>query len=314
MVNEWGKIRVSGRFRLLVIAGMGGSGIVGDYIARLSEIYNGLPVIVYKTHMVPEFINDRDLVIIVSYSGNTHESIAFLEKVKNKSRNIVIVSSNGLLEKYSLENNYVFLKIPSGMVPRISLPSMLVSILGLLDSSGYTIVSRDTVIDAIDFLKHGINDLEKKAGDLACFINEWKRLVILASHYPYDVLMIRGKNEFNENSKIPVKVEIAPEWMHNDIVGWEKPYSNMYSVILVFDPDDRVGKTLVEYMDRVYERKDIPRYRVVLKGRNYFEKLMYGSLLFGLASVELARIRGIDPLETISIKEYKSIANSIFVS
>ncbi len=312
MVGKWGLVRVSGRYRSVIIAGMGGSGIVGDYVARLTEVYGGLPVLVYKSHLPPAFISDDDLVIVISYSGNTRETIIFLKNASQRARDIVLVSSDGLLEEYSIREKYLFIKVPGGMVPRVSLPSMLVSILGLLDSSGYTVVTRDTVLDAASFLEREISSLKSEAGRLAGFIEDNKGLPILASHYPYDVLVIRGKNEFNENSKIPVKVEVAPEWMHNDIVGWEKPYENKYSAILVVDPGDRVGSALVDYMERVYERLDIPVFRVILKGSNYFEKLLYGSLLFGLASVELARLRGVDPLKTSSIAEYKEVAQNIF--
>jgi glucose/mannose-6-phosphate isomerase len=311
-LRDWGRYRVDGRFRLVVVAGMGGSGIVGDYLARLSDVYGGIPVAVYKSHRPPAYIGFEDLVVVVSYSGNTLETMRFLEGVEKSTRNIVVVSSDGRLEEIAGEKNYLFVRVPPGLVPRLSLPSMLVSILGLLDSSGYTIVPENTVSEALGFLEDRLGDVKRVAGGVADFIYSNKGLTILATHYPYDVLAWRGKNEFNENSKIPVKVEVAPEWMHNDIVGWEAPFENKYSAVLVRDPGDTTGSKLVDYMGGVYRRLGIPVYTVDLVGDGFFAKLLYGSLLLGVASALLAEKRGIDPYGTRSIREYKEHVSEIF--
>ena len=309
---SWDLYRVEGEYRLLVVAGMGGSGIVGDYLMRLSDVYGGLPVVVYKSHVAPQYIRSDDLVVLISYSGNTRETLEFLRMVSVKTKNIVLVSSNGFLEEVSRKSNYLFIRVLKGLVPRVSLPSMLVSVLGLLDSSGYSIVSKSEVEKTMVFLREVVDEVRDKAFELANFIIENKGLLVIATHYPYDVLGVRGKNEFNENTKVPVKVEVAPEWMHNDIVGWEKPFSNKYSVIAVYDRGDSIGSKLVDYMVEIYSGLGFPVYRVELVGEGYFAKLMYGSLLFGLASVIAADKRGVNPLVTESIKRYKDSVVDIF--
>ncbi|OYT40907.1 MAG: bifunctional phosphoglucose/phosphomannose isomerase [Desulfurococcales archaeon ex4484_58] len=310
-LDEWGSISVSGGFNTIRVAGMGGSGIVGDYLASLSHVYGGLPVFVYKTHLPPTSVSSSDLFFIVSYSGNTIETIRFMEMVRGKGF-LVVVSSDGFLEKYALENNLAFIKVIGGLVPRTALPHMLYSILGLLDSSGYSIVSRDEAYSAYVFIRERIDDAYSEGVGLARFIFDNRGLLILATHSPYEALVVRGKNEFNENSKIPVKVEVSPEWMHNDIVGWEKPLGRDYVVVLVRDESDVVGSRLVDYMYRVYNRLGFPCYNLVLRGNGFLDKLLYGSLVFGFASVELARLRGVDPLVTESIVEYKSVVDKIF--
>jgi len=311
-VERWGFKRVEGSYKSIIIAGMGGSGIVGDYVARLSEYYGGLPVLVYKSHTPPRFTSSSDLVIVVSYSGNTLETIRFLEGVLGRS-DIVVVSSGGVLRDISLRHNLVYVDIPHGYAPRVALPSMLFSILGLLDASGYTIVSRDMVLKLISFLESEMSEIIGLAREIAGFIHSNNGLPIIATHYPFDALAIRAKNEFNENSKIPVKVEVAPEWMHNDIVGWENPPGGLlFNAIAFYDPVDATGVKLVEYMINVYRERGIPVYSFALKGSGLLERLMYGSLLFGLSSVILAGFRGLDPLETRSIQRYKMVVKDIF--
>ncbi len=311
-LDKWGSVSVPGRYRSIVVTGMGGSGIVGDYVAVLSNVYGGLPVIVSKSHLVPEYISSDDLVFVISYSGNTLETRIAYKRVLEKGARIVVVSSDGLLEEEARRRGLPFIGVVKGIAPRTALPYMLYGVLGVLDSSGYSIVSKSVAEEAYRFIAEYMGEVVDTAYRLAGFIAENKGLLILAGHTPYEALLIRGKNEFNENSKIPVKVEVAPEWMHNDIVGWEDPFENKYSVVAVKDPGDKTGCRLVDFMTRIYERNNIPVYMVELKGDNILEKLLYGSLLFGLASVKLARIRGLDPLKTTSIYEYKSVVNKIF--
>lgn len=311
-LEQWGSVKVPGKYRLVFIAGMGGSGIVGDYVAALSNVKGSIPVLVSKSHLVPNFLSRDDLVFIVSYSGNTLETRIAYEKIAEKKSRIVIVSSNGLLESIATENNLPFIPIVKGIAPRTALPHMLYAILGVLDSSGYSIVSRDEAVDAYENLKNNMKEAVDKAYELSSFIDEHKGLPILATHTPFEALVVRGKNEFNENSKIPVKVEVAPEWMHNDIVGWEKPFENKYSAIIIRDPSDDVGSKLVDFMKKIYINNNIPIYELELHGKTFLEKLLYGSLVLGLASVKLARIRGVDPLVTENITLYKKDAPKIF--
>jgi len=311
-LREWSSVRVSGSFRSIVVAGMGGSGIVGDYVYALSSVYGKTPVVVVKTYSVPSFLSREDLVLVISYSGNTIETLRFAEEASEKSSSIVVVTSGGLLEEFGRRKGCTVLLVPKGLVPRTSLPSMLYRVLGFLDVSGYTVVQRSYAEEAYVFIRETIADIREESVKIAEFVHRNRGLLILAGHASHGPLLIRGKNEFNENSKIPVKVEIAPEWMHNDIVGWEKPYPGKYTVLSVVDPDDYTGLKLVEYMEGVYSEHGFPLYRVVLRGGSYLAKLLYGSLLLGLASAKLAELRGLDPLVTESIKKYKEASRTIY--
>jgi glucose/mannose-6-phosphate isomerase len=67
-------------------------------------------------------------------------------------------------------------------------------------------------------------------------------------------------------------------------------------------------------MRTVYAKVTGRFHRLVLEGVSLLDKIMYGSMVFGLSSCKLARMRGIDPLKTASILEYKRVAGTIFSS
>ena len=312
-LSIWGCCRIDVEPRLIVISGMGGSGCVGDYVYALASTrdYFKYPVITVKSHKLPNFIGEKDLVFIISYSGNTLETrYAYLEALRRGCK-LVIITSNGFLEKDARKRNIPLITVTKGIAPRTALPEMLLAVLNILDTSGLTIVKRDEVDDLRDFLKDNMAKAYNEAMEVAQFIYSNKGALVIATHTPLEVLAIRGKNEFNENSKIPVKIDIAPEWAHNDIVGWENPFTDKWIILEIVDPSDSTGVKLINFMDEIYREKRYPIKRLILEGRDFLQKLLYGSLVLGLASVKLARLRGIDPLETRNISKYKANVHEI---
>ncbi|MEM3926562.1 MAG: bifunctional phosphoglucose/phosphomannose isomerase [Desulfurococcaceae archaeon] len=313
-LDKWSMFGIEKGFNKITIAGMGGSGIVGDYIATLAITNNNYkyPVYVVKSHVIPGFVDSETLFIAVSYSGNTVETLKATGQAIKRGAYVVTVSSGGLLKKYFADKGALHIDLPEGLAPRAALPVMLYRILGLLDTSGYTLVDKKTAESSLVFLNKDLESIYKISEEMATWIYREHRELVIATHVPLESLATRGKNEFNENSKTLVKLDIAPEWMHNDIVGYEKPFTRDHCVLEIVDPDDKVGVQLVEFMDEIYRDLGLSTYRLALRGSNLLEKLIYGTLIIGLASVKLARLRGIDPLETRNISRYKSIAHKVF--
>lgn len=312
-VNSWGKVSVNFKPRAIAIAGMGGSGCVGDYIEALASSKEGFdsPIIVVKSPSLPKYITSSDLVFAVSYSGDTTETIMAFKEALKRGVKVVTVTSGGMLEEYSKIHGVPIVKVSEGLVPRVALPEMLIGILGVLDSIDLTLASMDEVIRLTQFISEKSLDAVSEAKALANFIYKYSGSLTIATHIPLEVLAIRGKNELNENAKIPVKVEVAPEWAHNDIVGWENPFTMNWAAITIADPSNILGIRLVEFMESIYVKSGVKVWRLILKGSSLLEKLIYGSLVLGLASVELAELRGLNPLETKSIALYKKFLREI---
>src|SRR4051794_3268859 len=59
----------------VVVLGMGGSGISGDVVREVAGPFMPLPILVHKGYSIPNFIGENTLVLAVSFSGNTEETI-----------------------------------------------------------------------------------------------------------------------------------------------------------------------------------------------------------------------------------------------
>ena len=60
----------------VVICGMGGSAIGGDLAKSLINDSLNIPIIISRNYSVPNWVNDKSLVICSSYSGNTEEALS----------------------------------------------------------------------------------------------------------------------------------------------------------------------------------------------------------------------------------------------
>ncbi len=310
MLESWGKVSLHLKPRSIVFCGMGGSGVVGDYVSMLAFRKPGFPpVLVVKDYELPLFLDERDLVFIVSYSGNTIETISCFNKALKRDLNIVVIASNGMLLEKAEEENIPYVKVSENLLPRTALPEMLTAALGVLDSSNLTLVSRKEVEDLVLFLRQNMNNIVEDAKIIAEDL--YDRIPIIVVPNKYWGLGWRLKNEFNENSKVPVKVEIIPEWGHNDIVGWERNGRYPWGALIVHDIDDEALEVLMNFAENYYKQLGLPTKILRLNGNGYFQKLIYGTIVGGLASVYLARMYKVDPSTTKSISLYKNAVRKL---
>ncbi|RMF29177.1 MAG: SIS domain-containing protein, partial [Candidatus Nitrosothermus koennekii] len=118
----------------LVLAGMGGSGTSADVIYDILYDKADIPVYVIKGYHLPSFIDSNALMIAISSSGNTEETLSIFTEAHKKGLKIIGISSGGLLEKVCKDNNYMHLKIRETVAPRYSLPSILFAVLNVISN------------------------------------------------------------------------------------------------------------------------------------------------------------------------------------
>ena len=110
-----------GDYDSVVLAGMGGSAIAGDYLSALFDLYGKCPFLVSRAYSIPRWVNERTLVICSSYSGNTREPLAAIEMAKRQNAEILAVTSGGKLAELA---GMQTLRVSGGMAPRSALGFM----------------------------------------------------------------------------------------------------------------------------------------------------------------------------------------------
>ena len=268
--------------RNIVVAGMGGSAIGGDVVKTITHNELTVPFYVNRNYSLPNWVNDKTLVICSSYSGNTEESLNAYEDALNKGAMICGISTGGKLSENIRSKGFDLITIPGGLQPRAALAYSFVPMLYLLDKIGLI----SSVL--IDNLSNSIGFLEKKReissiGNTSNPIFEMAKYIYGTIPIIYGitdttgVIALRWKGQLCENSKMLAYHNEIPEMNHNEIVGWgnNPDLLSELSVIWLRDKNDiervharqNITKSLLNDMD-------IMQYEVNAEGVTNLERLL----------------------------------------
>ncbi len=302
--------------KTIIVAGMGGSAIGGELLKDWTRDKITIPVEVCREYALPAYANKSTLVFVISYSGETEESLStFLDAIKRKCM-IFCVSSGGTLLEFAEKLNVPYLRIPSGIpAPRAALPYLFLPMPIILEKIGLVSEVRTEISETIKTLeKVSVENSPKKpvhinfSKTLASNING--TIPVVYGFEIYRAVAQRFKQEFNENSKVPSKWEFFPELNHNEIVGWEeaKKLAKCFSVIFIRDNDETDEiRQRIEAPKELMRKESLKIFEVWSSGKNKLAKMLSTICIGDFTSVYLAILRGIDPtpVKTIALLKEK---------
>jgi glucose/mannose-6-phosphate isomerase len=301
--------------KTIVVAGMGGSGIGGELLKDWTRDRITVPIEVCKEYSLPAYADKNTLVFLVSYSGETEETLkVFLDAIKRNCMSFCI-SSGGKLHEFAEKLGFPHLLVPSGMAPRATLPYLFMPLITTLEKIGLVSGVNDEISETTAILKQvsAENSPEKSLSR-----NFSKKLAVnIKGTVPaiygfgfYRTVAQRLKTQFNENSKNPAKWEFFPELDHNEIVGWEEAeeFAKCFSVIFIRDADEPIEiRQRVEVTKGLMNRQIKKLFEVYGRGESRLAKMASVICTGDFTSVYLAILRGIDPtpVKTITLLKEK---------
>ena len=289
----------------IVFAGMGGSGTIGDIISSILSKTN-IHVNVVKGYLLPKTVDSNTLVVVTSVSGKTDEVISILKNASKTKARFVSFSSDGDLEKISIENNIKHVKISQSHSPRASLPSFLYSILNVLEN--VIPIKKNDIVESISKLEKtqkliSSSNLNEKNPSLS-LANWIKNIPII--YYPSGLhaAAIRFKNSLQENAKVHAISEDVIEACHNGIVAWENKTS--VQPILIQGHDDYIKtKERWKIFKELLQSRQIDFKEVNSDEGNILSKIMYLIYLLDYSTIYHAIESKIDPTPVKSIEFIK---------
>ena len=144
-----------GRPRSVVVVGLGTSALVGDALAAVCGTGCPVPVSTLRSHTLPGWVGPLDLVVAVSGSGRTGETLAVAaEAAKRGARLLAVTSSGSPLEAVALDSHggAVVAVDPRGVPSRAAFWLLLVPVLLAADALGLADVPRAELERAADLL------------------------------------------------------------------------------------------------------------------------------------------------------------------
>jgi len=290
----------------IVIAGMGGSGAIGDILSSILS-KTKIHVNVVKGYVLPTTVNANTLVIPISVSGNTVETLSALKSAHKTKCKIITFSSGGKMIEYCKINKIEHRVVVQYHSPRASFTSYLYTILNVLHST--LKIKKQDIMESIIELEN-INKIINSSNltNTNQSLNIAKKISgIPLIYYPYGLesVAIRFKNVIQENMKIHVIAEDVVEACHNGIVSWEKE-SNV-NPILIQGKDDYVKTKERWLIIKNYFKKNKIEYIEInsIKG-SILSKLVNLIYILDYSSIYKAVLMKTDPTPVKSIDFIKS--------
>ncbi|MEL6358396.1 MAG: bifunctional phosphoglucose/phosphomannose isomerase [Bacteroidota bacterium] len=204
----------------VVISGMGGSGIGGKLLRQWVADRLPIPLAVNQDYTLPAYVSQHTLLILVSYSGNTEETLHALQEGLRRQAKIVCVTTGGTLRAMAEQHGLDLITLPSGMPPRACLGYSVVPQWWVLQF--HQLISIDFVASlqsAIQLLHTTQAAVQPEARRIARQLHG--KIPVIYTTTAYEAVAIRWRQQFNENSQQLCWHHIIPEMNHNELAGWD---------------------------------------------------------------------------------------------
>src|SRR5207245_8910552 len=206
------------------LVGMGGSASAGDVFAAWAADRWKVPIQVVRDYRLPSYARSEDLLVSVSYSGNTEETLAATAQGIKLGCRVIAITSGGTLAELSRKNDFSMFQIPTGLPPRGAFGHLFGTLATI--SGDWTVTEGgDELAGAVAHLRELRTKLRPESGMRS---NRAKALAfrikptvpILYGAPPFAAIARRWQTQLNENSKVLAFSSTFPEADHNALVGW----------------------------------------------------------------------------------------------
>ena len=296
--------------RVLVV-GMGGSAISGDYLAAWLDEEGRVPLLVSRNYELPHWVDRDTLVLAFSYSGKTEETLAAFAEAKKKGAMLAAMSTGATLQEMAERYGAPFAKLTGGLQPRAALPASFGTSALLLDRLGL-LNAEKPLRNALQTLRDVVADVTP---DVPSAKNEAKRTALalqdtVAGVYAAGALAPAARrlaNQLNENSKVLSWWGVMPEMNHNELVGWagDSDLDRFTAVFLRHGGEHAQAKLRYDFTSRLVQDRGGRVVQLEAKGQSVPERLLTSSLVGDATSVYLAALRGVDPTPVDVITKLK---------
>lgn len=319
----------AGRPRSVVVTGMGGSAISGDVLAAVCGVGCPVPIVTVRGYQLPGWVGATDLVIAVSCSGSTEETLAVaVEAVRRGSRLLCVGAEGSPLAGIAAQAGGPFVPVRSAGQPRATLWGLTVPLLLAARSLELTDVSDPVLEDTAKRLEDVSHRCRPSSES---FINPGKQLATeLAGAVPMvwgssalaGVAAYRFACQLNENAKYPGVYGVLPEANHNQVVAFDGLFGGSADDFFRDRVETEGGRLHLVVLRDVEEHPQVARRRavsvelarargipvteLVAEGTHPLERIATLIALADYTTVYLAIALGVDPTPVAAIQELKA--------
>jgi len=304
------KIKPAGQVENVVVAGMGGSSIGSHMFVSLFGNKLLTPFMIVNDYNLPEFVGEKSLVLLSSYSGNTEEVLSCAcDALKRKAKIIGITSGGKLknfLKKYDFPG-YIFKpeKNPCNQ-PRIGLGYSVFGQIALFNKLGLISICQTEVKKLLDFLTGFKTNLKEKAKKTTERM-EAKIVVLVAADFLSGNAHILA-NQINENAKTFAIYFLIPELNHHLMEGLAFPKTNNTNLRFIMLNSGFYSPIIQKRLRltcEVIKKNEIATEVINLAGATKLSQAMEALLLGSYISFYLGILNNVNPAKIPWVEYFK---------
>lgn len=286
-----------GQINQVFVTGLGGSGIGGNFVAEFVREHCPVPVIVGKSYDIPAWVGAGTLAIVSSYSGNTEETLAALDRLESSGASVLAVSSGGMLLARARQSGWNHIALPDNWSsPRACLGYSMVQQMVALQRFGLIPEALvDQLARAAELLRTEMPDIRLRASRIAELLLGKTTVIYVTDRM--EAVAVRFRQQLNENAKVLCWHHVVPEMNHNELVGWRDRRDDL--AVLVFRNHDDLARNQVrlELCKEVISHYTGSYIETYAKGEGHVGQALYHVHLGDWISWYLAELRGVDAVE-----------------
>ncbi len=325
------RIAFGGRPRGIVVAGMGGSGIVGDVLAAVCGLGCPVPITTVRGYRLPGWAGAADLVIAVSRSGRTEETLGVAADAARRGCRLLCVGASGSpLAEIAVQSGAVFVPVAPAAQTRAALWGLTVPTLLAASALGLAQVTPAVLEAAAERLEE-MSHLCRPASE--SFVNPGKQTALeLAGSIPMiwgtsqltGVVATRFAAQLAINAKYPAIAGELPEANHGQVMTFDgvfagatgeddlfrdrvdEPEPTRLRLVVVRDTDEhpQVARRR-EISTELADERGVHVTELTARGDHPLERLAGLIAHVDYASVYLALALGADPTPVPAIQALK---------
>lgn len=318
VLGEGVDLKVNREVRTILLSGIGGSAIGGDLLRSALRDEIRMPFFVNREDSLPNFVDEKTLLFIVSYSGETEETLSAYEEGKKRRPLLVGITSGGRLGEIFEKNGTPCITLPGGLPPRCALGYLTIPILVVLQRLDLVRRKKKDLGELLHLLSSlrdrfhpSVPLQENRAKAIASRLYHHFPLIYTHSTY-FEGVAHRWETQLNENAKIFAHTDLFPELNHNEVMGWDylkgilegplRPIAVLLKDCGSSKEEDRRMKLTQE----TFQNLGMGCLEVESEGKGLLSRIFSLVYLGDYISFYLAILRGIDPTPIPRITEFKS--------
>ena len=293
----------------IIVCGMGGSALGGDFVKNILRNDSHIPIYVNRDYNLPGWVNDKTLVILCSYSGNTEETISCYVHSKKITQHRLIISSGGFLLDEAIKENIPYVKLVPGIQPRAAFGYSSTLLLLALEKlnvtkSSYMNIIEDS-IDSLQKLSIELSEISESNKAIELASNIYKKFVIIYGTPLTEIISLRFRGQLAENSKILSTHNTIPELNHNEIEGFIKQENTV--IIWIGDKNDSIeNQNRIKFTSKILSNVD-SQFFYKQSGSSLLERMYKNILFFDWVSFYAAILNDVDPTPVDNIMKLKKL-------